>query len=320
MRFVTGGNALKATKKPQKLGRKRMIRDNLSLLMLALPGLFFVLLFNYAPMVGVIIAFKKYIPMKGIFASKWIGFDNFKYFFTSQDALRTIRNTVLYSLDFLVLDLIIGVLMALLLYHLKNRPALKTYHTIILLPRFISIVIVSFMVYAILSPSYGVLNQVIRFFGGSNIQWYSYPKYWPFIITIVHCWQVAGSGCLYYYAALVGVDESLFEAATIDGAGTLQKCWHVAIPSLVPIMIIMTILGIGGIFSGDMGLFYQVPKNQGALYETTDIINTYTYRALLNGDLAKSAAVGLFQSLVGLVLVVTTNGIVRKISPENSMF
>lgn len=304
----------------KRLKKRRAFFDNLTLFLLTLPGLAFLLLFNYAPMFGVVIAFKKYQPLKGIFGSEWIGLDNFRFFFNSQDALRTIRNTVLYAVDFLILDLVLGVLMALLLYHLHSKVMLKTYHTIILLPRFLSIVIISFMVYALLSPSYGVLNQIIQAFGGQSVQWYSEPKYWPAILTLVHCWQIAGSGCLYYYAALVAVDESLFEAATIDGANTLQKCWHIAIPSLIPIMVIMTTLGIGNLFSGDMGLFYQVPKNQGILYETTDIINTYTYRALLGGTLEKSTAVGLFQSVVGLVLVLITNGITRKISPENSMF
>ena len=171
-----------------------------------------------------------------------------------------------------------------------------------------------------LSPSYGVVNQLVRAMGGNTVQWYSEAKYWPWIITIVHCWMSIGAGCLYYYAALTGIDASLFEAATIDGATCWQKAWYIMIPSLVPIMVIMTILGIGGLFSGDMGLFYQVPKDQGLLYETTDIINTYTYRALLGGSLAKSAAVGLFQSVVGLFLVLGTNTIVRKVSPEHSMF
>lgn len=152
------------------------------------------------------------------------------------------------------------------------------------------------------------------------MQWYTDPKYWPWILCIVHVWQSLGSGCLYYYAALTGMDPTLLEAAELDGANTLQKTWHVLIPTLVPIMVMMTILGIGGLFSGDMGLFYQIPRDSGVLYETTDIINTYTYRALLNGSLEKSAAVGLFQSVVGLILVVGTNAIVRKVSPENSMF
>lgn len=300
--------------------KKNSIRSNLQLLLLALPGMAFVILFNYIPMGGIVIAFKKYMPRVGLFASPWVGLDNFKFFFTSQDALRTIRNTVLYSLDFLVVDLIVGVGMALLLYHIRSRRALKVYHTIILIPRFMSMVIIAFIAYAVLSPAYGLANQLITLLGGDPVNWYNDPQRWPIILTIVYIWKIAGSGCLYYYAGLVGIDETLFEAASIDGANTWQRCWHIAIPSLIPIMTMMTILGIGNIFSGDMGLFYHVPQNQGILYPTTDIINTYTYRALLDGSLEKSAAVNLFQSVVGLILVVSANAVTRKVSPENSVF
>ena len=293
---------------------------NLTLLALCVPGLICLFLFSYLPMGGIIIAFKEYAPIKGLFASEWVGFKNFEFFFTSQEVVRTIRNTVIYSVVFLVTDLFFGVLIAVLLFNLHSRPALKAYHTIILLPRFMSIIIVAFMAYAFLSPSNGVINSIIVALGGDRINWYGEAKYWPVILTIVHVWMSIGGGCLYYYAALTGIDPTLYEAAELDGASVLQKTWYVSIPELVPIMVMMTILGIGGLFSGDMGLFYQVPKNTGVLYETTDIINTYTYRALLDGSLEQSAAVGLFQSVVGLILVVGTNAIVRKVSPENAMF
>ena len=300
--------------------KKRVFKNNLQLFLLALPGMLFVILFNYVPMGGIVIAFKKYMPRIGLFQSPWVGFDNFKFFFTSQDAVRTIRNTILYSVDFLVVDLVVGVGMALLLYHIRNQRMLKVYHTIILIPRFVSMVIIAIIVYALLSPAYGIVNQVITVFGGEAVSWYSEPSYWPFLLNIVYIWKIAGSGCLYYYAALVGIDEGLFEAASIDGANIWQKCWHIAIPSLIPIMTMMTILGIGRLFSGDMGLFYQVTRDQGILYPTTDIINTYTYRALLDGYMEKSAAVNLFQSVVGLILVLGANTITRKVSPENSLF
>lgn len=309
-------------KNPPRLSSrtKRLIRDNGYLLLLALPGVVFLIIFQYLPMFGLVMAFKDFVPRKGLFGSDWCGLDNFKFFFTSQDAFRTIKNTILYALDFLVVDMVVGVVMALLLYHLKNRVALKIYHSVIMVPRFLSIIIVAFMTYSVLSPSYGILNSVIRAFGGEGVQWYSDPKPWPWILNIVHIWQIAGSGCLYYYAGLMSVDNTLYEAAEIDGANTLQKCWHISIPALVPIITMMLILGIGGLFSGDMGLFYQVPKDQGVLYPSTDIINTYTYRALLGGSLEKSSAVGLFQSLTGLALVLGSNAIIRKVSPENAMF
>ena len=307
-------------RRTRQANRRRLLKDNAGLWALALPGFFLLLLFRYVPMGGIVIAFKNYKPRLGIFGSEWNGLENFEFFFTSQDAGRTISNTMIYSIVFLVLNQIFGVLIALLLFHLRSQRSLKAYHTIMLIPRFISIVIISFMVYGFLSPSQGLINHVIKLFGGEPIQWYLEPKHWPAILIIVHIWQILGSGCLYYYAALVGIDSTLFEAASIDGAGTLKKCWHIAIPSLIPVMCMMLIMGIGGIFGGDFGLFYNVPKNQGTLYETTDIISTYTYRALLDGSLAKSAAVGLFQSVAGMILVLISNGIIRKVSPENSMF
>ena len=293
---------------------------NRTLLGLCIPGIISLILFNYLPMCGIIIAFKDYNPIKGIFKSRWVGLDNFKYFFLSQDAIRTIRNTVLYSVEFLILDLFFGVLIAVLLYNLKSRTGVKIYHTVMLIPRFISIIVIAYMAYGFLNETRGVLNSIIKFFGGTSVSWYTEPAYWPAIITIVYIWKSLGAGCLYYYAALTSIDTTLFEAAEIDGANVLQKTWHVAIPELIPIMVMSTILGIGAIFQGDMGLFYNVPRDMGLLYETTDIINTYTYRALLGGSLEKSAAVGLFQSVVGFVLVLSTNAIVRKVSPENSMF
>lgn len=300
--------------------RKTKIKENLQMLTMTIPGLVLVFLFCYLPMPGIAIAFKKYNPNLGIWGSAWNGLDNFKFFFTSQDAGRTIRNTVLYSVGFLIIDLFFAVGLALMFYFLRSRKALKVYNTIVITPKFMSAVIVAFIVYAILSPSYGLLNSIIKFFGGKPIAWYSEPKYWPWILTITHIWQTVGMNSIVYYASLMSLDESLLEAAVIDGASRRQQIFHVIIPHLVPIMVITTILGMGSIFGGDFGLFYQVPKDQGLLYPTTDIISTYTYRAMLSGSLEKSAAVGLFQSVVGLIMVVTTNAIVKKISPENSLF
>ena len=314
------GNKRKENRHPSYRKRVAQRRYNMTLLALCIPGLSCLFLFNYLPMGGIIIAFKKYAPMKGLFASKWVGLKNFEFFFSSQDLFRTLSNTVLYSVVFLVLDLIMGVLIAVLLYNLRTKIGVKAYHTIIMIPRFMSIVVVAYIAYAFLSPPTGVVNKIIVALGGEAVQWYSVPQYWPVILTIVHIWITLGSGCLYYYSALTGIDPTLFEAAEIDGANSFQKTWHISVPELIPIMVMMTILGIGGLFSGDIGLFYQVPRDSGILYPTTDIINTYTYRALLAGSLEKSAAVGLFQSVVGLFLVVSTNAIVRKVSPENSMF
>ena len=295
-------------------------KETFHLDLMSLPGVLLLVVFNYLPMIGIVIAFKDYNPNLGIWGSAWNGLDNFKFFFTSQDAARTIRNTLMYSSSFLMLDLICAVGLALMFYNLRSRRALKFYNTVVILPRFMSPVIIAFIVYIILNPSYGLLNQLILALGGSKIQWYSNSKYWPAILTITHIWQTVGMNCIIYYASLMSLDDSLLEAARLDGANKWQETWHVVIPHLIPVMVISTILGLGSLFQGDFGLFYQVPKDVGLLYPTTDVINTYTYRALQSGSFGKSTAVSLFQSTMGCLMVLITNGIVRKVSPENSLF
>lgn len=301
--------------------KKRLIdRSNAEMLLLALPGVLLLFVFNYLPMFGVTIAFQDFKPIQGILGSKWVGFKNFEFFFTSVDAARTIGNTLMYSTLFIVLDLITAVALAIMFYFLRSKIALKTYNTIVILPKFMSMVLIAFMVYAFLNPNYGMLNQVLSVFGISSIQWYAEPKYWRFILPFIHVWQSVGMGCVIYYSALMGMDESMLEAASIDGANTWKKIIHIIIPYLKTVMVISTILAIGHIFNGDFGLFYQVPMNTGLLYPTTDIISTYTYRALQDGSMARSTAVGLFQSFAGLIMVLLTNAIVRKVSPEDSLF
>ena len=300
--------------------RSGKLQDNLQLLTLALPGALALLVFNYLPMFGIVIAFKKYNPNLGILGSKWVGLRNFEFFFRSQDCWRVMRNTIGYSVTFLVMDVVFGVLLAVLCYNLKSQKALKVYHTTIILPKFMSPVIIAYIVYALLSPASGVVNNLIAAFGGQKINWYAEYKYWPFILVVTHILQTVGMNSVVYYASLVGLDASLLEAAELDGANRVQKVWHVMVPHLTGVIVVLTILGIGNIFSGDFGLFYQVTKDQGVLYPTTDIINTYTFRALMGGSMEKSAAVGLFQSAAGCFMVVMTNLIVRRISPENSLF
>lgn len=299
----------------------RTFRDNLELLMLTIPGMVLTFIFAYLPMFGIVVAFKKFNPNKGIWGSPWNGLDNFKFFFTSNDALRIIRNTVLYSLDFLILGTVCAIILALFMYNLTSNLSVKIYNTIMILPKFLSMVLIAFIVYAILNPVSGVLNQFIASFGGkSDIDWYAIPSAWPFILTIVYIWQTVGYSSILYYASLMGIDESLFEAADLDGANVFQKTIYISIPHLIPIIIIQTILGLGNIFTGDFGLFYQTTRDVGLLYPTTDIINTYTFRGLMSGSIGTSSAMGLFQSVVGLIMVVTVNLVVRKISPENSLF
>ena len=303
-----------------KQRKRARMKDTLSLSAMALPGVLLLLIFNYIPMIGVIIAFQDYNPNLGIFESPFVGFKNFEFYFTSSDFTRTMGNTLFYSISFLFLNLVTAVGLALMFYSVRNRRLMKAYNTVIILPRFLSAVIISFIAYILLAPTHGIINQLIVALGGDRINWYMEPKYWPIILTIVHIWQVVGMNSIIYYASLMSLDDSLIEAAVLDGANKWQQIRHVLIPHLVPVMVISTILALGGIFGGDFGLFYQTPKNVGALYETTDIINTYVFRALQGGKFEMSTAVNLFQSVAGLIMVVGTNAVVRKVSPENSLF
>lgn len=299
---------------------KKAVRESISMGTLAVPGVLLLLIFNYIPMFGIVIAFKRYIPLKGIWGSDWCGLDNFKFFFTSQDALRTIRNTMCYNIAWMIIGTIASVGLALMFYHLRNRRALKTYNTIMIFPKFLSTVILAFLAEIFLHPRFGLINTVLGKLGMKTPDWYAVSSVWPVVLTVVQLWATVGMASVIYYAALMSLDEGLLEAATLDGASRWQKIRNVMIPHLTPIIIIQNILSIGNIFSGDFGLFYQVPKNSGILYPTTDIINTYTFRALQSGDMSKSAAVGLAQSVAGLIMVLLANAVVKKINSADAMF
>ncbi len=295
-------------------------KDNIELFILTLPAVLSLLIFHYWPLAGNVMAFKDYKYAKGIFGSEWIGFKNFEYFFTSQDAVRILRNTVLYNATFIVVGIFFAVVSAILLYQVSSRKAIKTYQTIMILPRFLSWVIVSYIGYIVLNPTSGVLNSFLKMMGKEAVQWYGTTKPWPFILVFANVWKHIGLDSIIYYSALLGIDQEQFEAAEVDGASKLRQMVSIAIPSILPVIIIMFILNIGSIFGGDFGLFYQMPRNIGTLYPVTDVIPTYVFRGLQGGDYAASTAVGLFQSAVGFVLVMITNAIVRKIDPEKAMF
>lgn len=293
------------------------LRENLDLWMLVLPGFILTFIFCYLPMFGIVIAFKKFNPNLGIWGSKWVGFDNFKFFFTSNDFVRIMRNTMGYSITFLFLDNFAAIFLAIMLYNVYKRFALKYYQTTMILPNFLSMVLVAYIVYAMLNPVSGVVNKIT----GHNTDWYAHAEYWPFILTIVQVWKSIGMKSIIYYAALMGIDESLFEAARIDGASKKDEIRYIIIPELMSLICIYLVLGVGGLVSGDFGLFYQVPMNVGNLYSTTDIINTYVFRALQQGsNMGRTAAVGLFQSATGMILVILSNTVVKKIDPEKSFF
>ncbi|WP_449621794.1 ABC transporter permease [Robertmurraya sp. Marseille-Q9965] len=293
---------------------------------MVLPGTLWFLLFSYLPMFGTVIAFKnfRYDP-NGFFASiknsEWVGFENFKFLFNTNDAWVITRNTVLYNLVFIVLGLVLAVFVAIVLSELANRRLTKIYQTGMLFPHFLSWVVVSYFVFTFLSVDRGLLNNMLGWFGIDSISWYNEPKFWPAIIILTSIWKGVGYGSIVYLAAIVGIDRNYYEAAMIDGASKWQQIKNITIPLITPLMVILTILNIGRIFSADFGLFYQVPRDSGPLYSVTNVIDTYVYRGLTTmGDISMSTAAGLYQSFVGFILVLLTNYLVQKIDKEYALF
>jgi putative aldouronate transport system permease protein len=287
-----------------------------------LPGLFYLFVNNYVPLIGLVVAFKDYNYSRGIFNSLWVGLRNFKYLFKTESAFIITRNTLFYNLSFIAVNTAVSILVALLLNEIKNAIALKFFQTVILLPYLISTVVISYLVYAFLSAQTGFMNfTVLPMLGKSSISWYTEPALWPFILTIVNLWKNFGFLTIIYYASIIAIDEEYYEAASLDGANRIAQIWHVTLPTIKPVVILMMLMAIGRIFFTDFGLFYQVPMDSGMLYSTTNTIDTYVYRALMKlGDFGMASAAGVYQSFIGFLLVLISNMIVRKTQPESAIF
>ena len=301
--------------------KKQVWRRYVPLYIMALPGFLYLLMNNYIPMTGIIIAFKELNFTKGILRSDWAGLANFEYLFKTPDAWLITRNTICYNIAFIVVNTTAAIVIAILLSEVKNKRNLKIFQTCVLIPTLISIIIVSYLGYAFLSGQTGFVNGMLRSMGMKEISFYTEPKYWPFILVFINCWKGAGYSSIIYLAAILGIDQEMFEAAAIDGAGRWKKIKYIILPMLKPTVITMTLLSIGKIFYSDFGLFYQVPMNSGALIDATNTIDTYVYRGLINlGDISMSSAACVYQSLVGFVLVMFANTVTRKYSEENALF
>lgn len=292
-------------------------RSTLALSLMCLPMVLYLFVFNYIPMAGIVVAFKNFTYSKGIFGSDWSGFKNFKLFFINPDAFRIFRNTIGYNAIFLTVGLACNVGIALLLNEIRNRSALKIYQTIMFFPYFMSWVVVAYIAFALLNFKSGIINNAFNV----SIDWYNTAGPWFWIIIIANIWKNIGYGSIIYYAAIIGIDTSYYEAADLEGASAWQKIKNITLPELYPLMIIMTIIGIGAIFNSDFGLFYQLPMDSKMLYSTTDVLDTYVYRVLTkDGNIGISAAAGVFKSIVGFVLVVLTNWLVTKYDPDYALY
>ncbi len=300
---------------PKKKGKRV---NYLPLVLMMLPGILYLLVNNYLPMFGIMIAFKKLDYAKGIFASEWVGFENFEFLFRTKDFFIMIRNTLLYNIVFIFGGLVASLAIAVMMTEIGKLKIAKAIQPIICFPNMISIIIVAYLVYGFLGGDGWINNTILH---GDGISWYSQPQYWPFILTLVHFWKGAGYGSIIYIATMSGIDVGLYEAAKLDGATKMQQIRLITLPIIRPMVVLMLLMSIGRIFSSDFGLFLQVPMDSGALYTTTQTIDTYVYRALMKlNDVSMSSAASVFQSIIGFVLVLISNLIVRKVDPDSSLF
>lgn len=304
-----------------KIWTKKSIKKGIPFYLMMLPGLIYILINNYFPMFGIVLAFKNYKVTEGFFGSEWCGLKNFVFLFKTQEAWIITRNTILYNLVFILTVTVFSILIAVLLYGVESRIGKKVFQTVILYPYLISIIVVAYIANAFLHAENGVINHsILSIFGADPINWYSDPKYWPFILVFVNLWKNFGYNTIIYLSTLLGIDRTYYEAAMLDGASAWQKFKFITLPFLRPTIITMTLLAVGRIFYSDFGLFYQVPMNSGPLYNVTNTIDTYVYRGLMQlGDIGMASASGFYQSIVGLVLILAANGIVRKIDKENAL-
>lgn len=314
-----------ASAKIQTLARTRKRKANLkgaiALYSMMIPGIVYLTINNYLPMSGLVLAFKKFDYSKGIWGSAWAGMKNFKFLFQTRDAYIITRNTLLYNLVFILLGTVLSVTIAIMLNSIRSMRTKKVYQTLILIPYLISMVVVSYIVFAFLSQENGLFNSMLLSIGKNKVAWYSEPKYWPYILVLVYLWKMFGYTSIIYFATVIGIDTSLYEAAVLDGAGRWGQIWHVTLPGLKPTIVTMVLLNIGRVFYSDFGLFYQVPMNSGPLADITSTIDVYVYKGLtLSNDIGRAAAAGFYQSVCGFILVLCANLIVRKIDRDNALF
>jgi putative aldouronate transport system permease protein len=290
-------------------------------LLMILPAVIYTLVFSYIPMAGIVMAFKKYTYAGGIFNSPWNGLKNFEFFLKSGQAFLVTRNTVLYNLCFIVFNTVLQMAVAILLTEMRNRHFKKLLQSFMFLPYFISWVIVSVIAFNLLSYDFGFINGILEKMGGAKINFYSNGYLWPIILTLFNAWKGVGYGSVMYLAAIMGIDTSIYEAASIDGANVFQRIFKITIPLMMPTVIILLLLSVGGIFRGNFDMFYNLVGKNGVLYKYTDVIDTLTFRALItNNDFGMAAASGFYQSILCFVTILLVNKLVSCYNKDYSLF
>ena len=289
-----------------------------ALILMALPGVLILFFFDYMAMGGLVLAFKNFDYRLGIWSSPWSGIENFRFLIASRSTFFTLtRNTLMYYVIFTVTGMILEISLAIAMDQLVFKRIGKVMQSIFVIPVFISFTAVQFIVYAFLSTDMGMINHLF----GVSVRWYLEAKYWPVILTIVKLWSGTGYGAVLFMSVLAGIDPGLYEAAQMDGAGKWQQIWHITLPLLKPMVTIMLLLSVGGVLHSDTGLFYQVTRNSGSLYDTTQVLDSYILNAVFhNADFGFTAAASFFQSVVGTMLILLANMAVRRINPDDSLF
>ncbi len=322
---LTTAAALSEKRKAEKRFMKEFGR-NWPLFVMLSPGVLLLIINNYIPMFGVVIAFKQYRYygnfITNLVKSKWVGMKNFDFFFATPYAFQITFNTIAYNFVFIILGLIVPVAFAIMLNELRSKRLAKAYQSFLFLPYFLSWIVVSYLAYSLFSVENGFVNRsILEPLGIERVRWYSETVYWPFILTFFQMWKYTGYNVVVYLAAISGIDTEFYEAASIDGATKWQQIRHIILPMLQPLMIIMALLAIGRIFNADFGLFYNVPRNSGALYDVTDVIDTYVFRTLRDtNNLGMAAAAGTYQAVIGCITVFAANFIVRRIDSDKALF
>jgi putative aldouronate transport system permease protein len=294
-----------------------------SLTIMLLPALLLLFIFSYLPLVGLLIAFKDYRAYLGLFESPWVGLDNFRFLFSTDEARQAVFNTLSLNALFIITSLLASVLLALLLNEVvQKHPHLTNfYQAVLFFPYLLSYVIVSYFVFAFLNADNGLLNHWLQALGLSPIDWYGSPQYWPAILTIIHLWKGVGFWTIVYFSGILAIDPEYYDAARIDGASKWQQAFYITLPFLLPLIVINVLLAIGKIMYADFGLFFQVTRNTAQLYPTTDVIDTFVYRSLTSlGDVGMAAAAGFYQTVIGFILVLLANWVVRRVDAQKALF
>ncbi|MGF7029998.1 putative aldouronate transport system permease protein [Paenibacillus mucilaginosus] len=306
------------------MGVIRELRKNKWLYAMALPVVVYVFIFSYMPMSAHLLAFKQFIPVKGLWGSRWVGLDNLMFFFTGPDWLAVTLNTVYLNLLFIIAGTFFSLLIALMLNEIRLIWFKKAAQSLVILPHFISIIVVNLMVLNFFNGQDGMINRMLRDVGLETVDWFQTPSVWPLLLTVIFVWKGAGWGSIIYLATLTGFSEEYYESARIDGAKRWQQIWYITLPLLRPTIIVLTLLALGRIFYGDFGLIYGIIGDNSLLFKATDVIDTYTYRALRDvsnmNSYSNAAAVALFQSVMGFITILFFNGVVRRVDPDSKLF